>query len=244
MSNTQSVNQMIEAMKNNPEFNEMMTIIAGQAILASGDPSFARFMQAITAYSRDQIKPQFSVVKASMKPEKASKSNNPKAPVDNTWRVEQKALFNGRGMQWIYVDIDQVKEHLGEDEQSQAYLEAINNHGKAWVRYSGPRNVDDNQFAAFELRTDSKVPSKTKILIAHDLIMEEQFERLEDGKTPAMLGLESGSNNQDEDDEPINILDVQAPPQESNPEPEVSNDEMNMLLDDDDMDNLDEEIFG
>jgi len=119
---------------------------------------------------------------------------------DNSWRAEQKALFSGRGRQWIYVSLDKINKvldhyhnDLGKDLSD--YKANVEKHGKAWVRYSGPRiNPASNKpCAAFEIRYQgSKIPqTDTYYAIDHDecfLLTEE--DRLEDGKTPHQLGLE------------------------------------------------------
>lgn len=238
MSNDICVNKMVESMNNNPQLMEALTLAAGEAVLNTGVPSFSRFVQALAIYSRENIKPQFANVKAGMKSDKTQvRSSNPKAPVDNAWRDEQMALFNGRGQKWIYTSVDMVADVLGDDEASMNYLDACMHRGLAWVHYCGPRIIDGELMASFEVRTDPGARSNTKVFLTHDEVMAGEFIRLEDGKTPTKLGLVNKTFGQDEeDDEPINILDVSAP-EETNDD----NSSDDMLVEDD---NIDLEIFG
>ena len=188
MANDIRVSNMVSVMKGSEEFMEALKAVAQTTAIETGDPSFARFMQAMTELCRDDVKGIFGDVKAATKTPKEAKSKTSRGPVDNTWRGEQKELFAGRGMQWIYVSLDQVNEHiLVDDEVTPFFRDA----GQAWVRYLGPRIEGDEKMAAFEIRTSgSKIPGGKTIYISHDEIMSGEFTRLEDGKTPAQLGLE------------------------------------------------------
>lgn len=188
MANDVRVSNMVSAMKGSEEFMTALKAVAQETAIETGDPSFARFMQAMTEVCRSDVKVIFGEVKAAMKPEKVKKAKASRGPVDNTWRSEQKALFTGRGQQWIYVELDQVSEVISDDDEVTPFFKEA---GQAWVRYAGPRMDGDNQVAAFEVRTSgSKVPGGKLIYIAHDEVMSGEFTRLQDGKTPAQLGLE------------------------------------------------------
>lgn len=238
MSNDICVNKMVESMNNNPQLKAALTLAAGEAVLNTGVPSFSRFVQALAIYSRENIKPQFANVKAGMKADKTQvRSSDPKAPVDNTWRNEQMELFNGRGQKWIYTSVEMVADVLGDDQASMDYLDACMHRGLAWVHYCGPRIIDGELMASFEVRTDPGARSNTKIYLSHDEVMAEEFVRLEDGKTPTKLGLVNKTFGQeDEVDEPINILEVSAPEADDD-----DNDKPVILASDSD---LDLEIFG
>ena len=188
MANDNRVNNMISVMKGSEEFLTALKAMAQATAIETGDPSFARFMQAMTEVCRDDAKVIFGEVKAATKTPKEAKTKTSRGPVDNTWRGEQKALFTGRGMQWIYVSNDKVFDVvLSDDVVTQFFKDA----GQAWVRYLGPRIVGDEKMAAFEVRTSgSKIPGGKTIYISHEEIMAGEFTRLEDGKTPAQLGLE------------------------------------------------------
>lgn len=232
MSNDIRTQQMIDLISSNEEFLNQFGALAKSVALETGDPSFARFVQAITYVSRDEIKPIFGDIKLAMKPEKVSKSKGPRTPVDNTWRAEQQALFSGRGQQWIYVPIDSVSHLLEEDNEVQEFFEAA---GQAWVRYAGPRIEDNTQMAAFEVRTlGSKVPMpKNLIYIPHDEIMAGEFNRLEDGKTPAQLKLEEISQPVEDKGASINLTE--------DSDPDVNIDET--LLGSDEETEINEDLF-
>ena len=188
MANDIRVSNMVSVMKGSEEFMTALKSVAQATAIETGDPSFARFMQAMTEVCRSDAKVIFGEVKASMKPPKEVKSKTSRGPVDNTWRGEQKALFTGRGQQWIYVGLDQVNEVISDDDEVTPFFKDAD---QAWVRYLGPRIEGDEKMAAFEVRTSgSKIPGGKTIYISHEEIMAGEFTRLEDGKTPAQLGLE------------------------------------------------------
>lgn len=219
MSNNNTVNDMIQVMQGNEAFVDMIKQMGIEATTSTNDPSFARFMQAMTEVCRMEVKPVIGEIKASTKvskPKVAKASSN--EPVDNTWRDEQKALFSGRGMQWIYVDAA-LTEPFG----------APTRDGKGWVRYAGPRIAGSQQVAAFEVRPEgSKIPSpKDLVFIAHDVIMAGEFERLEDGKTPFALGL-------DGDDAPSIKVEPEEVEVEEVELEHIPSDIMDMLNEDDD----------
>lgn len=233
MSNDIRTQQMIDLISSNEEFLNQFGALAKSVALETGDPSFARFIQAITYVSRDEIKPIFGGIKSAKSVMKAVKeSKGPRTPVDNTWRSEQQALFSGRGQQWIYVPIDSVSHLLEEDNEVQEFFEAA---GQAWVRYAGPRIEDNTQMAAFEVRTlGSKVPSpKNLIYIPHDDIMSGEFTRLEDGKTPAQLKLEEISQPVEDKGASINLTE--------DSDPDVNIDET--LLGSDEETEINEDLF-
>jgi hypothetical protein len=241
-NNTDLVNNMSSVISADTAFVEAYTQLANKVALETGDPSFARFMQAMTQISRELIKPEIGSVKAALKPEKVKKPKADRAPVDNTWRTEQKDLFSGRGMQWIYVPIESVEAFREESDVHQFFDAA----GNAWVRYVGPRIEGDDQMAAFEVRTSgSKVPSKNYIMIPHQDVMNGEFSRLEDGKTPHQLKLEETQSepedtHQDEESAVIN-LDGGG---EFIPNEEINEDSIPVeMLDDEDEEDLDDSIF-
>lgn len=197
MSNDIRVQNMIALISQNEEFMTAFKAISQHVAVESGDPSFARFSQALIEVSRQEVKPLFGDVKAASRPNKANSPRKDKAPVDNTWREEQKNLFSGRGFQWVYVSLDDVKDVMKEDDVVTPYFRK---EGQAWVRYAGPRIVDGVQMAAFELReSGSKHPSpKNLVYISHQDVMDGEFTRLPDGKTPFELGLESDAPRKEE----------------------------------------------
>lgn len=208
-NNTDLVNNMSSVISADTAFVEAYTQLANKVALETGDPSFARFMQAMTQISREVIKPEIGSVKSALKPEKVKKPKADRAPVDNTWRSEQKDLFTGRGRQWVYVPIDSV-EAFREESDVHQFFDAADS---AWVRYSGPRIVDNTQQAAFEVRTSgSKISTPQNLIyLPHDEIMLNEFNRLEDGKTPHQLKLEetqSEPENETPEDEESAVINL------------------------------------
>jgi DNA-binding protein H-NS len=240
-NNTDLVNNMSSVISADTAFVEAYTQLANKVALETGDPSFARFMQAMTQISREVIKPEIGSVKSALKPEKVKKPKTDRAPVDNTWRTEQKDLFTGRGRQWIYVPIETVEAFR---EESNVH-EFFDTHGLAWIRYSGPRIVDNTQQAAFEVRTlGSKINAPQNLVyLPHDEIMLNEFDRLEDGKTPHQLKLEEtqseSESHQDEESAVIN-LDGGG---ELIPNEETTEDSIPVEMLADDEEELDDSIF-
>lgn len=232
MANDVRVENMVQSMMNNVEFMDALKATATGVVTETGDPSFARFMQAVTEVCRQEVKPVIGDVKAATKPPKEGKVKTSRGPVDNTWRGEQQELFAGRGRQWVYVPVEAVEAYREESEVHEYFDEA----GKAWVRYVGPRISGDEKMAAFEVRTSgSKVPSKSYIMIPHDEVMAGELDRLEDGKTPHQLGLE--------------VTKVESQPEEESEAIDIKADEVEEvtipveMLDDGEEEELDDSIF-
>ena len=84
-------------------------------------------------------------------------SSQGKSAVGGGWRTEQKAKFSGRGAKWVSVSIDEVSSTLNRfDEEAidtSDYRSWIKSAGYAWIRYTGPRIVQGDNMAAFEVRT-------------------------------------------------------------------------------------------
>jgi hypothetical protein len=201
MSNQNSVNQMIALLTQNTELMEALKSAVPSIVAETGDPSFARFTQALTQVSRDELKPLFGDIKASMRPEKKVRQSADPALAEalKAQRDEQKELFSGRGNQWIFLPLSMVTNVLDE---SDPVAEFMYSERKAWVRYAGPRTVDGNLMAAFELRNQgSKIPApKNLVYMPHEGVVGVDLNRLPDGKTPHQLGLEEISQPEEESD--------------------------------------------
>ena len=140
--------------------NSLLAVYQAQ-VEATGDGSFARFTQALTQISRDIVQPAAKAYRAA---NPQSRGSN----VDNSWRSEQKALFSGRGRQWIKLTIDQISSTLDEFKangfDTESYESWINAAGYAWVRYNGPRLNDGEASASFEVRLNgSKTDSPSTL---------------------------------------------------------------------------------
>jgi hypothetical protein len=223
---------MVQSMMNNVEFMDILKATATSVAVETGDPSFARFMQAMTEVCRQETKPVFGEIKAASKPEKEKTPRKERSPVDNAWRDDQKEEFSGRGRQWVYVPVEAVEAYREGSEVHEYFDEA----GKAWVRYAGPRIEGEAKMAAFEVRTSgSKVPLKSYIMIPHEDVMLCSIERLEDGKTPHQLGLEE-TKVEAQPDEDNAAIDIEAD--------EVVEEELEVeMLGDDEEEELDDSIF-
>ena len=189
---------MFDSILGNQDFINQLKIVCTHAADASGDYSFSRINQTMNAIMRQEIKPIMQQ-KRSLSSATSTKIRTTRQSKDNSWKTEQKALFTGRGRQWIYVNLEDINPVLDFHEESghdvSSYRDLVNKHGKAWVRYSSARiNPASNlPCAAFEIRYQgSKVPQPGVFYsIDHDVIMNITDDmRLEDGKTPHQLNLE------------------------------------------------------
>lgn len=194
---------IIDTLSANEAFiNELKSAFQTQ-VAECGDASFARFVQAITEIARDEVKPAVKAARATAPIQRAGSEG-----VDNTWRSDQKALFSGRGNQWIKVSIEDVQPTLslfqGVGIDVDDYARWTNNAGYAWVRYAGPRINDGEPSAAFEVRTGgSKIDHPKQLFyMPHDLAMCITAEdRLPN--TPYALGLEMMNNVDNADDDAV-----------------------------------------
>ena len=119
----------------NPAFEAMMTQMV-ELYATCPDASKIRFIQAI----EDQFK--------SHAPARGRTAGG--SSTGSGWRSEQKAQFSGRGAKWIKLTgplMDMVKVQLGifekDGEDVSDYTSWINKEGYAWVRYSGPRGIEE-----------------------------------------------------------------------------------------------------
>lgn len=94
----------------------------------------------------------------------------------NDWRSEVKAKFGGRGMKWVFVSLENIQPTLASfGEQgivTEDYINFIEAHGQAWIRFSGPRIDNGVKAAAFEVRTGGSTldhPRQLHYIPLHDL---------------------------------------------------------------------------
>jgi hypothetical protein len=112
-----------------------------------------------------------------------------KAGVDGGWRQELKARFGGRGAKWVKVSVEEVLGTVEAFEDSADYMGWIQKAGYAWIRFSGPRVVNGNQAAAFEVRTGGSTidhPKQLHYILVNDL--DDKIEPL--NSTPHAMKLE------------------------------------------------------
>ena len=124
---------------------------------------------------------------------------------DNSWRSVQKEQFKGRGRQWLWVETQVVEPCLAawedEGEDVSVYRSLIEQNGKAWVRYAGPRLLDGTAVGAFEVRLSGSTIDHPKhlVYITAESLTEENLSRMEG--TPHSLGLENMAEAEDDCDE-------------------------------------------
>ena len=113
---------------------------------------------------------------------------------NNVWRSELKAMFSGRGRQWIFVSLDEIKPTLIRLESmnidTSDYQNWTANEGKAWIRFNGPRIYQGKNCGAFEVRTMGSRLDHPKQLhyIETEQLKEENLDRLV--ATPWSMGKE------------------------------------------------------
>ena len=158
---------------------------------SGGQPKVTEFKRYFDKLVNDEIKSQCG--------------RSSKSVAGDDWRSELKAKFSGRGAKWVKVSIDDVTPtlaSLGESEDVVSYANWIAAAGYAWIRFSGPRVVDGQHMAAFEVRTKGSTIDHPKQL--HYVPVIELDERIESmGTTPHAAKLEVTVTNDDKaTDEP------------------------------------------
>ena len=153
-------------------------------IEAGGMPKVTAFKKHLDQLINTEIKPLCSG---------RGKGPGHLSNVANDWRREQKALFSGRGAKWVKIPLDQIEPALKKFEKDgidcSEYRAWTTQAGYAWVRYSGPRSMDNVAMAAFEVRTrGSKEDHPKQLHLRYNLELMEGIERLEN--TPHAMGIE------------------------------------------------------
>ena len=127
----------------NMDHYTMIENLFNNFIEAGGSPKVTDFKKHVDRLIKDRIKPLCS--------------SQGKSAAGGGWRAEQKAKFSGRGAKWVSVSIDEVSSTLNRfDEEAidtSDYRAWIKSAGYAWIRYTGPRIVQGDNMAAFEVRT-------------------------------------------------------------------------------------------
>lgn len=149
------------------------------------------------------------------------------------WRSDVKAKFGGRGMKWVFVSLQNIQPTLTSlSEQgvdTEDYSKFINEHGQAWVRFSGPRINNGVKSAAFEVRTDGSTIDHPKQL--HYIALSELDETVSFiNATPHSLKLEEVAKPQEaeveETVEAVEEIEVELSETEETPVVEESYDDM------------------
>ena len=204
---------------------QLITTLFNSYVSEGGAPRITSFRTHLNTLLSTHIKP-------------LTGGSSGKSGDGSSWRSDQKARFSGRGMKWVFVSTDSVTTSL--DDFDKRGIDTINyrawiqQEGRAWVRYSGPRLLQGKPAAAFELRTlGSTIDQPKELHLILDEDLDEEIELMR--TTPYALRLEELVTAEEEVEET------------SEPE-EVVNDEESELLqeitgmdfDDDDLEDDDD----
>lgn len=153
------------------------------ALAETGDASYTRFMNAVKQVANTHLKPNVSTSRAS-------------SGGTISWKNDIKQEFTGRGRQWFYVSLEDINPVLDKFDadgfDTTAYRADIANLGKAWVRFASVSGTEISPQIKVEVRINgSKIDHPTNRV---NMPYTNNIERLEDGKTPFSLGLESNDN--------------------------------------------------
>jgi len=104
-----------------------------------GEPKVTAFKRHLDKLINEEIKPLCG--------------RSAKTGLVDDWRSEVKERFGGRGAKWVKVSVEEVIGTAESFEDSADYIGWIREAGFAWIRFAGPRVVNGNKCAAFEVRT-------------------------------------------------------------------------------------------
>ena len=240
------------------EFNEALIQYFKDHVDETGNGNFTAFKKHMDNLMKTHIKPLTSRSNLS-----ASDGSNP--------RADQKAMFKGRGRQWIFVSLEEIAPTLdalkARGIDTTDYETHIARLGQAWIRYNGPRIDNGKLVGAFEVRTQGCKIDHPKQLHFIDNDLLSDVVRLPDGATPHSLKLEidpaampNPKPKAEVKTEPSPTPVVEETPVEVEPEPQVINeapvtddpadweaflaDEGLAAIEDDLAEDLDDSLFG
>ena len=163
------------------DFNEALIQHFKMYVDETGNGNFTSFKKHMDELMKEHIKPLTFRSQLS-----ASDGDSP--------RAMQKAMFKGRGKQWIFVSHEDIAPTLdalkAQGIDTEDYETHIARLGQAWIRYNGPRVVDGKLVGAFEVRTQGSKIDHPKQLHYIDNDLLGDVVRLPDGATPHSLKLE------------------------------------------------------
>ena len=163
------------------DFNEALVQHFKMHVEETGNGNFTSFKKHMDELMKEHIKPLTFRSQLS-----ASDGESP--------RAMQKAMFKGRGKQWIFVSHEDIAPTLdalkAQGIDTEDYETHIARLGQAWIRYNGPRVVDGKLVGAFEVRTQGSKIDHPKQLHYIDNDLLGDVVRLPDGATPHSLKLE------------------------------------------------------
>ena len=163
------------------DFNEALIQHFKMHVDETGNGNFTSFKKHMDELMKEHIKPLTFRSQLS-----ASDGDSP--------RAMQKAMFKGRGKQWIFVSLEEITPTLDalktQGIDTTDYETHITRLGQAWIRYNGPRIDNGKLVGAFEVRTQgSKIDHPKQLhFIDNDLLGD--VVRLPNGSTPHSLKLE------------------------------------------------------
>ena len=163
------------------DFNEALIQHFKMHVDETGNGNFTSFKKHMDELMKEHIKPLTFRSQLS-----ASDGGSP--------RAMQKAMFKGRGKQWIFVSLEEITPTLDalktQGIDTTDYETHITRLGQAWIRYNGPRIDNGKLVGAFEVRTQgSKIDHPKQLhFIDNDLLGD--VVRLPNGSTPHSLKLE------------------------------------------------------
>ena len=240
------------------DFNEALIQHFKMHVEETGNGNFTSFKKHMDELMKEHIKPLTFRSQLS-----AADGESP--------RAMQKAMFKGRGKQWIFVSLEDIAPTLDALQAKGIDTEDYETHiarlGQAWIRYNGPRVVDGKLVGAFEVRTQGSKIDHPKQLHFIDNDLLGSVVRLPNGATPHSLKLEidpaampTPKPKAEVKAEPAPTPVVEETPVEVKPEPEVINeaptsdnpadweaflaDEGLAAIEDDLADDLDDSLFG
>ena len=162
-------------------FNEALINHFKAHVEETGNGNFTAFKAHMDNLMKTHIKPLTSRSNLS-----ASDGSNP--------RADQKAMFKGRGRQWIFVSLEDIAPTLdalkARGIDTTDYETHIARLGQAWIRYNGPRIDNGKLVGAFEVRTQGSKIDHPKQLHFIDNDLLGSVVRLPNGSTPHSLKLE------------------------------------------------------
>ena len=176
---TQSINTSNEVTMNK---EELIVNLFNLFLENGGEPKVTQFKKHLDSLITDNIK---TLARSSKK-----------SPDGSDWRTELKSKFSGRGAKWVFVSLEEIESTLlrleSEDVDCSSYRKYITEHNKAWIRFNGPRINNNQQTAAFEVRTDGSTIDSPKQL--HYISLENLDNTITAmGNTPKSLKLEESS---------------------------------------------------
>ena len=188
--NQQPVSPSTPNQENPMDHYGLIENLFNQFIENGGQPKVTEFKRHIDKLIKDKIKPLCS--------------SQGKSHSGSDWRSEQRERFMGRGEKWCKVSIESLRETLSGFENKGIditnYKSWIDNVGYGWVRYSGPRVVNGQHVASFEVRTEGSTIDHPKQLHYISNTLMDDIVKL--GGTPHSMKLEVINNKPVTDENP------------------------------------------